>query len=266
MNFKKVATISIVLNAAFFLVGGYFVYSNEGISYIKDKVPFFTSDDREVETPSETKVKGTEVSLSTSDNNDKKITFTPLHKVRESVFNSAESVGTGVVFLGDSLTDYNEWGEVFPHVKTYNRGISGDTTIDVMYRLNQVMSLKPSKVFLMVGINDLRAKTPKEEVVDNYKNIVKQLKTDLPDTKVFIESILPVRVSKPSNLKNEDVNWINKELEKIAKENEYKFIDLHPLFTDNDGQLKEAWTVDGVHINSTGYKAWENEIKNDVYR
>ncbi|MFE7373437.1 SGNH/GDSL hydrolase family protein [Bacillus cereus] len=266
MNFKKVATISIALNATLFLLGGYFVYLNGGSSFIKDKMSFFTSDDREIETPSGPKVKSTEVSSSTDGNNDKKRSFTPLHKVRESVFNSAVSVETGVVFLGDSLTDYNEWGEAFSHVKTYNRGISGDTTIDVIDRLNQVIALKPSKVFLMVGINDLRAKTPKEEVVKNYNNIVKQLKTKLPETKIFIESILPIHVSKPSNLNNEDVNWINRELDKIAKENEYTFINLHPLFTDKDGQLKKEWTVDGVHINGEGYKVWENEIKNHVYR
>ncbi|OFD53570.1 hypothetical protein BWGOE4_51090 [Bacillus mycoides] len=265
MNTKKVATISITLNVVFFLLGGCFVYLNSKISFTTNKLSLITNE--KVEVPSESQLKSAEVSSSTSDNSDKKRAFSPIHKVRTSLFNNAVPVETGVVFLGDSLTDYNEWGEAFPHIKTYNRGISGDTTIGVMDHLNQVIALKPSKIFLMIGINDLAAKTPKEEVLNNYSEILKKLRLELPDTKVFIESILPVKpLSKSTNLNNEDINSINKELEKIAKKNNYTFINLHPLFTDKDGQLKKEWTVDGVHINGEGYKAWENEIKNYVYR
>lgn len=255
MNFKKVATISIALNIALLLVGGYFVYSN------------MSGDDKKVVSSPEYKMESSEVSSATSDNNSNERERSPSYKVRTSIFNNAISVDTGVVFLGDSITNFNEWGEAFPYVKVYNRGISGDTTVGVMKRLNQIVALKPSKVFIMIGINDLGAKTPKEEILKNYNTILEKMKSELPDTKIFIESILPTKpLAKSKKLSNEDINWLNTELGKVAKENGHTFIDLHSLFVDQDGQLKGEWTVDGVHITGDGYKAWENEIKKYVYR
>lgn len=255
MNLKKVATISIALNIALLLVGGYFVYSN------------MNSDDKKVVASPEYKIESSEVSSATSNNNSNERERSPSYKVRTSIFNNATSVDTGVVFLGDSITNFNEWGEAFPFVKTYNRGISGDTTVGVMKRLNQIVALKPSKVFIMIGINDLGAKTPKEEILKNYNTILEKMKSELPDTKIFIESILPTKpLAKSKKLSNEDINWLNKELERVAKENGNTFIDLHSLFADKDGELKGEWTVDGVHITGEGYKAWENEIKKYVYR
>ncbi|WP_242264285.1 SGNH/GDSL hydrolase family protein [Bacillus cereus group sp. BfR-BA-01422] len=255
MNCKKVATISIALNMAVLLVGGYFIYSS------------VNNDDKKVVESPEHKIESTEISSSTSDNNSNERERSPSYKVRTSIFNKATSVDTGVVFLGDSITNFNEWGEAFPYVKTYNRGISGDTTVGVMKRLNQVVALNPSKIFIMIGINDLGAKTPKEEILKNYNTILEKMKSELPDTKIFVESILPTKpLAKSKKLSNEDINWLNKELERVAKENGSTFINLHSLFIDKDGELKGEWTVDGVHITGEGYKTWENEIKKYIYR
>ncbi|MGQ0516039.1 GDSL-type esterase/lipase family protein, partial [Bacillus sp. D-CC] len=106
-------------------------------------------------------------SIPTETNKDKKYGISPQYKVRSTLINSDNKLESGVLFLGDSLTDFNEWDEAFPGIKTYNRGISGDTTVGLIHRLNQVISLKPSKIFLMIGVNDLAAKTPKENVLKN---------------------------------------------------------------------------------------------------
>ncbi|PEJ99343.1 GDSL-type esterase/lipase family protein [Bacillus wiedmannii] len=263
MNFKKIAIISIVFNVAFLLFGSYFIYTKGGISFVSHKVSSLFASDSKVETPPTKKVQ----SSLTSGGNEAKREFSVAHKVRTSVFNNDVSVDTGVVFLGDSLTNFNEWGEAFPHIKTYNRGIIGDTTVGVMNQLDRVISLKPVKVFLMIGINDLSAKTPKEQILKNYASILKKIKNDLPDTKVYIESILPIRDgSKFPNINNNDINWMNQELEKLVEENGYTFVNLHPLFIDENGELKENWSVDGLHINGNGYKVWEKEIKNYVNR
>ncbi|WOA56396.1 GDSL-type esterase/lipase family protein [Bacillus mycoides] len=246
MNFKKIAIISITLNVVFLLLGGYFIYSKGGVSFITNKVSSFASN-----------------------SNDKNEEFSPAHKVRASVFKNAKPADTenSVVFLGDSLTDNNEWGEAFPTVKTYNHGIGGDTTVGVLDRLDQVISLKPSKVFLMVGINDLSAKTPKEEVLKNYSNIIKKITSELPNTKIFIQSMLPIMdVPDLSNISNNDIDWMNNEFEKIATEKGYTFINLHPLFADKKGELKKNLNIDGLHLNGEGYKVWENEIKNLVIK
>ncbi|GMR65808.1 SGNH/GDSL hydrolase family protein [Bacillus sp. MN7755] len=265
MNLKKIAIISVVLNVAFLIIGGYFIYSNMNLYSDSNKKVSVANDNNERNVENKSNNSSTE-SISTEKNRDKKYSVSPQYKVRSTLINSDNKSESGVLFLGDSLTDFNEWDEAFPGIKTYNRGISGDTTVGVIHRLNQAISLKPSKIFLMIGVNDLAAKTPKENVLKNYKNILEQLTVKLPNTKIFIESMLPVKpLSKATNLNNSDINWLNKELEKLAEENNHTFIDLHSLFTDEKGELKKVWTVDGVHLNGEGYKIWENKIKSYVY-
>lgn len=243
MNFKKIAILSIIFNAVFILFGGYLIYSKGGISFITNKFSTVLADS----------------------NSDKNEDFSPAHKVRASVFDNAKPIEDSVVFLGDSLTDNNEWVETFSDVKTFNRGIGGDTTVGVLDRLDQVISLKPSKVFLMIGINDLSAKTPKEDVLQNYDTILKRLSAGTPDTKVFIQSILPImNIQDLSTISNKDINWTNEKLKKVASEKGYTFINLHPLFLDEKGELKKDLNVDGLHLNGKGYKVWENEIRNHV--
>ena len=59
------------------------------------------------------------------------------------------------LFLGDSLTEYGNWRELFPGLDIKNRGIAGDTTDGVLHRLDGITALSPDKIFLMIGINDL---------------------------------------------------------------------------------------------------------------
>ncbi|MGU3462973.1 GDSL-type esterase/lipase family protein [Bacillus sp. D48C] len=243
MNLKKIAIISIVFNVMFILFGGYLIYSKGGISFITNKF-------------------STVLANSSSDKNEG---FSPAHKVRASVFDNAKPIEDSVVFLGDSLTDNNEWVEAFSDVKTFNRGIGGDTTVGVLDRIDQVISLKPSKVFLMIGINDFSVKTPKEDVLQNYDTILNRLSAGTPDTKVFIQSILPImNIQELSTISNKDINWTNEKLKKVASEKGYTFINLHPLFLDGKGELKKDLNVDGLHLNGKGYKVWENEIRNHV--
>jgi lysophospholipase L1-like esterase len=76
----------------------------------------------------------------------------------ENVFTHLNAVAKpgSIVFLGDSITDFFRVNEFFPGVYVINRGISGDTTDGVLNRLAEsVYELSPSKIFLMIGTNDL---------------------------------------------------------------------------------------------------------------
>src|ERR1051326_7402706 len=84
-----------------------------------------------------------------------------------------------LVFLGDSITQ--GWGDdlggAFPGVKVANRGISGDTTRGVLIRLkDDVLSLKPAGVVLLIGTNDLADKADPETIAGNLKLILAELK------------------------------------------------------------------------------------------
>ena len=98
--------------------------------------------------------------------------------------------------LGDSLTDNGEWGELFPSVRIINRGISGQKTVEMLGRLDEIIIRKPKKVFILAGINDLAAGIVPGEVCDNIAMIVEKLQAY--KIRPVVQSILYVRA--PFNL------------------------------------------------------------------
>lgn len=77
----------------------------------------------------------------------------------------------------------------------HNRGVSGDTTFGVLERLDEVTEGHPSKIFLLIGINDISRNFPDGQILQNYKEIISRIQKESPKTKVYIETILPVNKS-----------------------------------------------------------------------
>ena len=103
-----------------------------------------------------------------------------------------------LVFLGDSITQ--GWGDVgssFPGIKTANRGISGDTSRGVLIRLKEdVLSLNPSGVVLLIGTNDLEERAEPETIAGNVKLIITALRQLNPTMPVVLCEVLPSSVTK----------------------------------------------------------------------
>ena len=73
---------------------------------------------------------------------------------KQTLFESLATSPEDIVMLGNSITDGGEWAEILDNVHVKNRGISGDTTDGVLQRLSSITDGKPSKLFLLIGIND----------------------------------------------------------------------------------------------------------------
>ncbi|MDN6626244.1 MAG: GDSL-type esterase/lipase family protein [Pisciglobus halotolerans] len=168
------------------------------------------------------------------------------------------------VFLGDSLTFRTEWSELFPDETILNRGIEGDTTQGVYDRLDDVIDEKPAKIFLLIGINDLLQGEDQKTVVKNYQRILDKLKSSLPDTKVYVQSLFPINSDQHTDFtNNQDVNDLNKQIKAIAKDKGYDYIDIHSKLM-KDNQLNENYTEDGLHLNGQGYSVWVHTIQDKV--
>ena len=77
------------------------------------------------------------------------------YKERVELF-AKEPVVTGkVMFLGNSITEGGNWGELLGDKSIINRGIGGDVTFGIMKRLDDVVIRRPSKIFILIGINDI---------------------------------------------------------------------------------------------------------------
>lgn len=166
-----------------------------------------------------------------------------------------------LLFLGDSLTEYGNWSELFPGRDIKNRGIAGDTTGGVLHRLDGITALSPDKIFLMIGINDLlMGRTPKR-ILENYKDILSVLKRELPRGEVYVQSLLPVESMEGVS---DGILEVNDGLKALAAEFGYTYIDLFTPFSDPTVGINPDYTDDGLHLTPEGYAAWKREIKEYV--
>jgi lysophospholipase L1-like esterase len=174
-----------------------------------------------------------------------------------------------IIFLGNSITAGIEWRELLGNDKVRNRGISGDITYGVIERLSEVTDGKPSKVFVLIGINDISRNIPDSLVIDNYRRIIRFIKERSPQTRIFFHTLLPVNNEftqfKNHYNKDEHILFVNRELKKIAATENITLIDLYPAFTDATQKLAKKYTIDGLHINAEGYKVWADILHKGRY-
>lgn len=165
-----------------------------------------------------------------------------------------------IVFLGDSITQQFEWQDVYPNLSVRNRGIGSDTTLGVTARLDSIEKLKPQKVFLLIGINDLAQKRDIEEIAVQYKSIFEYFENNMTNSQLYVISVLPVS-SDNAYIDNNKIIELNAALESICIEKDIIFIDLFSEIYDNEQkQMIPQYTYDGVHLTFEGYLVWIDKI------
>lgn len=172
-----------------------------------------------------------------------------------------------VIFLGDSLTEWGHWSNLFPDINVINEGIAGNTTSDLINRIDLIEGKGASKLFLMIGINDLANGTPVPKILENYEIIIDRIKNDFPETDIFLLSTLPMKFSRfrQEGLSRENLEKLNKGIMRIAAKNRMSWIDMVPAFSDEKGNLLSRYTSDGLHLSIDGYLKWKDEL-NDYIR
>ena len=189
-----------------------------------------------------------------------------------------------VVFMGDSITDFWTLSKYFPGKPYVNRGISGQTTPQMLVRLfSDVIDLKPAAMVLLAGINDIAQNTGLQtpEMVEN--NI--QAMTELAQQhriKVILCSIMPVSdypyLKQQKGLidsKIKTVKWtdthpagdiieLNKWLKNYAEKVNVIYVNYFNAFVDEKGLLKESYSDDGLHPNNEGYQVMNKIIESAI--
>lgn len=175
-----------------------------------------------------------------------------------------------IVFIGDSITDLCVLDDYYNELPfaTYNRGIGGDTTKNILNRLKvSLFDLQPSKVVLLIGVNDINSNVAEDKLLANYRSILNEITINLPQAEVFCMSILPmnktVETSAPIDVdkNNQIIMEINPKIEGIVHEFGYEFVNLFPSFADSNNCLIEQFSDDGLHLNHNGFVAWSNILK-----
>ncbi|MEB2781486.1 GDSL-type esterase/lipase family protein [Algoriphagus sp. C2-6-M1] len=230
---KNSLVISISINILFLLFGGYVIHSKGGIDYLKRI-------------------------LSLQKENTNQQDYGVYYDAKKSIFEIMPNDTSEIIFLGNSITDYCDWNELFGKSNIKNRGIGGDIINGVINRLDEVVESKPKKIFLMIGTNDLERGNNANEILSDYERLVKLILTKTPETELYLQSLLPTKDN--PNRKNSDIIEINKGTFQIAKSHSLTYVNLFDLLKTDNNELNMEFSNDGVHINGKGYLIWKNEI------
>ena len=182
---------------------------------------------------------------------------------RQQLFERLPERRGAVVFLGDSHTEQCEWQELMggDSATVLNRGISGDYVAGVLARLPEVLRHRPSKIYLLVGGNDLLFQTSPDEVAAQYRELVQRIRRESPDTELVLQSIPPVNNDlRNSRLSNANIQALNARIAQIARDYALRYLDLYTPLTDANGNLSAKFTEDGVHLNGAGYLTWKQRL------
>lgn len=177
--------------------------------------------------------------------------------------------GEDIVFIGNSITNmFNWWEGLGSNQKIKGRGNSGAVTQEVLDNLESMIAGQPSKVFLMIGTNDLGTagiNDPKY-VATQIETIITRIRKESPVTMVYCQSILP------SGLRDKDkivsTNAMVKAWIDSKADAKVKYINLYPLLDNGNGQIKDTQnngsavnSYDNLHLTARGYQIWLNEIQ-----
>ncbi len=169
------------------------------------------------------------------------------------------------LFLGDSLTAFGPWSQLFPELSNaVNRGIPGNTARDVRGRLEAVLALEPRAVVFMIGTNDLIQGRAVPDILADVRSIVTRFLAAF--ARLSLLAVLPVREADDLVFAGFNARALvyNVELRALAAELSVPFVDFRAAFTDAAGELSAELTYDGVHLQPLAYALWSRELRKHV--
>lgn len=171
-----------------------------------------------------------------------------------------------VVFMGNSITEgwINTHPDFFKNNRYINRGISGQTTPQMLVRFRQdVIKLKPKVVVILAGTNDIAGNTGPstlEMIIDNLASMAELAKAN--GIQPVLCSVLPAydypwKKGMEPNIK---IPKLNKLIKAYATKKGFTYVDYFSAMADEKNGMIAAYTYDGVHCTSAGYDIMEKIV------
>ena len=177
--------------------------------------------------------------------------------------------GADVLFVGDSITEGWEWGEGehwkkhFAPLGAANFGIGGDTTQNLLWRLDNgaVGVMRPKIVVVLIGTNNLgRENATAAEAARGVEAVVRRLRAAFPAARIVLHGIFPCDYSPQAEVRQR-VKDVNARLSRLdGLDGQVVFRDIGAVFLEPDGSILPAVSNDGLHLTPEGYRRWAGAL------
>jgi len=155
----------------------------------------------------------------------------PYYLQRIKAINTYPARPREILFVGDSITEGCDWKTVLNRDDVWGYGIGGDKTFGITQRLSMIAAVQPRKLFILIGVNDIRSGWTIDETIANYELLLKACKAQLPDTTIYIQSVMPMNFKIHDNEFVDGNVWVvllNVKIKRLAQQYNYQYIDLIP--------------------------------------
>lgn len=174
-----------------------------------------------------------------------------------------------IVFAGSSLMEQFPIYEFLLDFELpytiYNRGVGGFVTDEFYASLNDcVFALEPAHLFLNIGTNDLNAQDYRlERLLGNYEKILESICSHLPETQIYLMAYYPVNPVAATEARMQEtlrhrtnmrIREASTAVKELAARYGARFLDCNMGLTDDEGNLKAEYTIEGMHMYANGYK------------
>jgi lysophospholipase L1-like esterase len=166
-----------------------------------------------------------------------------------------------VVFFGDSITEIWDLNRSFPGKGYINRGISGQTTEQMLVRFRQdVVALHPAVVVILAGTNDIAGNTGPEtlaQIEGDFETMAEVARANR--IRVVLSSLTPENGTRPEWTTYtvlrppEEIVELNEWLQRYCQANGLVYLDYYSAMADAQGRMKPELTRDGLHPSPAGF-------------
>lgn len=197
---------------------------------------------------------------------------TALQRMLEIIHQRKEAIPGGIVFFGDSLTEFCDLEAYYPFKNIYNCGIAGASIEELTWIADEaVIKYQPSLVVLMAGINDMgnTVMSSPRNIARDMDLLVRLITRNLPETQVLLLSPIPC-LSEYQDYHhvagircNAFVSQVNDLYQEIIKDSHVTLLNPFPLFMEN-GEERKDYYQDGLHLNDLGYQLLTNFVESHI--
>lgn len=161
------------------------------------------------------------------------------------------------VFLGDSQTEALSSYDILSETSVVAQ--KGKTTTIALDDVQTIKNLNPKRVFILFGLNDLENFEDLNQFMDSYKKLLDSLHQNVPDAKLYVNSVLPPRSdieSSNKSLTSDRINNSNKMISQLCQQENAQYIDISYILIDNPNLFEP----DGLHPQFSFYKLWLSKL------